>query len=142
MLNPSFCRVSAVFGGVYMLGRPIASLRYSEDGMAKAATISFAEDEAYTADCVVSASGSDIKNDALAQHKAIIILSQPVRLPKVTPGAEDDEEPEITNAICENALLIIPPGTLGDNLPAAPIMTLMAGEGSFSAPSGQCESEH
>lgn len=121
-----------------MLGRPIQSL--VEGTSDKPASVSFGQDEVYTADCVISVGKSDTGKAAKIQHRGIILLSKRICIAK--PEAEtavEGEEPAAENAPSENALFIMPPGKVVDSQLDAPVITMMAGEGSFSAPSGQCE---
>lgn len=131
----TFTRISAVFGGTYMLGRPIQHL--SETSSNAPASIQFAEDENYTADCVIKVDANADVASQLVHHRGIVILSRPIRLQQ-SPTPESDDGNVVESGACENALFIIPPGRLSDKIPAAPVSALMAGEGSFSCPSGQC----
>lgn len=133
-----FCRVSAVFGATYMLGRAIQNLVEATSN--SPARIQFDKDEVYTADCVIRVDGKHDHYQRNFQHKAIVILSKPIRLHRPMQEASEKEEeediaPETTTY--ENALLLVPPHKLGETTPAQPALALMAGEGSFSAPSGQ-----
>lgn len=123
-----------------MLGRSIQ--RISEATADSPASIKFAEEETYTADCVIKVEGEAAKDSEHVVHRGIVILSKPVRLAKATTEATEDEDEQTETSPCENALFVIPPGKLGDNAPFEPVLALMAGEGSFSAPTGQCKSCH
>lgn len=120
-----------------MLGRPIQNLvDATEDNPA---AISFDESETYTADCVIKVGYEPKVESTHVQHKAIVILAKPIRLHKPEQESSEEEGPSSESGTCENALFIIPPSKLQEAVPAQPTITLMAGEGSFSAPSGQCE---
>lgn len=121
-----------------MLGRPVQSL--VEGTCDKPASVTFGQDEVYTADCVISVDKSDTGKAAKLQHRGIILLSKRTCIAK--PEAEtavEEDEPAAENAPSENALFILPPGKMADSQLDGPVITMMAGEGSFSAPSGQCE---
>lgn len=120
-----------------MLGRPIQSL--VEPTKDSPATISFDKSESYTADCIIKVDRKSDENTRHVQHKAIVILSKPISVYKPAQESDEEEDIPLESNTCENALLIIPPGGLGEDMPVQPTMALMAGEGSFSAPSGQCE---
>ncbi|KAK9897729.1 FAD/NAD(P)-binding domain-containing protein [Cystobasidium minutum MCA 4210] len=132
-----FCRVSAVFGGTYMLGRPIQSL--TQPTSEAPGSVKFHENETYTATCAISAEKPDAASPATWQHRGIILLSRRIYLARqATASAEGEGEDanEDTTPV-ENALFVISPGRLGQDTPSAPVVTMMAGEGSFSAPAGQ-----
>lgn len=121
-----------------MLGRPIQSL--SEETPESPASITFGEDEIYTADCIIKVDDTSENSPQYKLHRAIIILSRPVCLHKFVPETIEEEDTHTETSVCENALFILPPGRLGDNCPTEAVVALMAGEGSFSAPSCQCKS--
>jgi hypothetical protein len=119
-----------------MLGRPIQ--RLSEGTTESPATIQFEEDEIYTADCIIQVDDRGEDASPYKLHKAIIILSRPICFQKAIPEVTEEEDNSTETSTCENALFIIPPGKVGDSCPTEAVVALMAGEGSFSAPSGQC----
>lgn len=124
-----------------MLGRPVSSLTPSK--ASKPVQLATGEDETYTGDCLVRP--VDASPEVSGICRAIIVLSKPISLsiPGEAAASEDSEESAGTPAPlqAENALFVIPPGTLGDKCPPSPVTILMAGEGTFSAPSGQCETQ-
>ena len=121
-----------------MLGRSIQSLSYG--GSDSPAEIRFADDESYTVDCVLTVEKEMSNHTRTKLLRAIIILAKPILLahPLVDPAQEDGSEEQEASQY-DNALFVIPPGRLLDGQPANPITVLMSGEGSFSAPAGQCE---
>lgn len=129
-------RVAAVFGAVHMLGRPIASLNIPPSE-AQRVTIKFQEDEIYTANCVVSSKSEefcDRQQSLRIMHRAIVVLSRPVRIALDSTANEDLE----AKTQIENSMFVIPPEALATGQPQTPVFALLAGEGSFSAPAGQC----
>jgi len=122
-----------------MLGRPISDI--SPSTASKPVKLSAGDDETYTGDCLIRpvAAGSD----ASQIWRAIIILTKAVTLtiPGGTAQSESSEDtPHDHKASqAENALFVISPGSLGEDLPPSPVTILMAGEGTFSAPAGQCK---
>ena len=122
-----------------MLGRPIQT--FEQPTSEKPARVKFEENETYSADCVISTEESGLDKSEFIQHRAIILLSRRICLTKqkveATEGDGDDVIVEDTPI--ENALFVIPPGRLGNNSPSTPVISMMAGEGSFSAPTGQCK---
>lgn len=125
-----------------MLGRPMQSL--TQPTSEAPGSVKFHENETYTATCAISAEKPDAASPATWQHRGIILLSRRIYLARqATASAEGEGEDanEDTTPV-ENALFVISPGRLGQDTPSAPVVTMMAGEGSFSAPAGQCEYGH
>ena len=131
-----------------MLGRPLAKV--TEPTNTQPASVQV-DNENYTADCLVSAESPNTPPRRRI-HRAIIILTGPIRLELAAStgshadddAAEEDVEPTLDAKSkanlpqhAQNALFVIPPNALGDG-PAQPVTALMAGEGTFSAPDGQC----
>lgn len=140
----SYGRVCAVFGGTYMLGRPIASI--TPPTAEHPASLTFERSETYTADCLVRRRQATA-GTGRAVHRALIVLDKRVHLELAAIASSDDAEEEETAQAAavqpqaaESALFVLPPGCLGEQQPAQPIFALMAGEGTFSAPAGQCGS--
>ena len=131
-----------------MLGRPLAQVTPPTDTQPASVQV---EDEVYTADYLIRAE-SPATPSRRRIHRAIVILTGPIRLELAASTASradddaDEEDAEPTSDTkdkaelpqnAQNALFVIPPNALGD-LPAQPVTALMAGEGTFSAPDGQC----
>lgn len=80
-------------------------------------------------------------------HRALLVLDKRIQLELAVAARGEDADDEDTADTsqpthAENALLVIPPGCLDAGTPDQPIFALMAGEGTFSAPPGQCTSAH
>ncbi len=130
-----------------MLGRPFGSITPASNN--NLAELTFANDgneEKYTADCLIRRSPPSQSDPTRTVYRALVVLDRRIKLVLATPTKieddEDDEEGSKAVPIAqqaENALFVLPPSSLGDNVPDQPVFALMAGEGSFSAPSGQCE---
>lgn len=150
-------RVCAVFGGLYMLGRPIKKITPPSSDK-PLASIQMDEHETYTADCLIRASTEPASAapytepsigaaERVQEHRAVVITSKPIALPidatvgEAVDGEEDeDKDLESRHAQAENVLFVFAPGALGEkNGIDVPVTALMAGGGTFSAPSGQCE---
>lgn len=131
-----------------MLGRPLAKVTNPTGTQPASVRV---EDEVYTAEYLIRAEASNTRI-CRRIHRAIVILTGPMRLELAASTASDadddvdgdDAEPTsdakgVSQQLqrAKNALFVIPPKALGD-LPAQPVTALMAGEGTFSAPDGQC----
>lgn len=128
-----------------MLGRPFSELQAATAD--KPATLSFGGggDEVYTADCLIHRKVPPIGGPIPQVHRALLVLNSKIALDlAASPKTEDeDDEEEAEGAAkaqqAESSLFVLPPGCLSESCPAQPIFALMAGEGTFSAPTGQCE---
>jgi hypothetical protein len=120
-----------------MLGRSLQSITYPERDTP--AVVKFAEDESYTADCVISIEEDGSNKIRTKVHRGIVILAKPVLLARMPVDPSQENESDEAEVKYDNTLFIIPPGRLSEGQPTNPISVLMSGEGSFSAPAGQSE---
>lgn len=125
-----------------MLGQRISNVTKSTS--VSAASIELNGQEVYTADCLIMTRKTLVKRSN-AIHRAIIVLSEPVKIESagLSQGAveHDDEGPIPISPIpidAQSALFVFPPHTLENEHPKLPVIVCMAGEGTFSAPRGQC----
>ena len=142
-LVQGFCRVSAVNGSTYVLSRatfstsakPLASRRYSVslNGL----------EESIDCDLVISSieSPDPRSTEAVtAVARCIAIIDNPLIF--VTPEVEIPPEgsPQPMATAVDTALVIFPPSTLIGGSETAAAHVLVTGEGSMSAPKGNCMS--
>ena len=142
-LVQGFCRVSAVNGSTYILShttsstlaKPLASRRYSFslNGL----------EESIDCDLLISSIESpDPRNaDAVtAVARCIAIVDNPLIF--VTPEVETPLEgsPQPVATAVDTALVIFPPSTLPGGSETAAAHVFVTGEGSMSAPKGNCMS--
>jgi RAB protein geranylgeranyltransferase component A len=143
-------RVCAVFGGVYMLGRPIGSI----DMTPSVATQPSSSTQDYPQRVTIGsqtvrskwlvASPSYLPRSRLsttcAVARAVVVLSSPISLPaqekaafmtfdKETEGA-GNSEPE------DSVLVVFPPNSHGHG---NPVHAVQMGAATFSCPEGQCK---
>ena len=127
-----------------MLGRPFNSIAPANND--KPAQLAFGDDEDYTADYLVRRRPPSSGPPERTVHRALVVLDRRIKLdlaapPKNADDADDEEDSGAASIVqqAENALFVLPPSSLGGNMPNQPVFALMAGEGSFSAPPGQCK---
>lgn len=123
--------VCAVFGGTYVLGRPIDSI----DRPGQVYRIKLGDDLCTADQLIASASSAS----ASLIHRAIILIDAPIKL-AVPAASTEAEEGEATEKQADSALFVFPPATF-DGQEAA-IQALMVGESAFACPAGQCALSH
>ena len=142
-LVQGFCRVSAVNGSTYVLSRstsstsatPLASRRYSVSlgGL----------EETIHCDLLISSIESPnprSADGAIAVARCIAIIDNPLIF--VPPEVETlpDGSPQTTATTVDTALVVFPPSTLPGGSETAAAHLFVTGEGSMSAPKGNCTS--
>ena len=136
-----FCRVSAVNGSTYVLSHttsstsatPSASRRYSVslDGL----------EESIDCDLLISSIESSCPSSpkaVTAVARCIAIIDNPLIF--VIPEVENPLEgtPQSMATMVDTALVIFPPSTLPGGSETAAAHAFVTGEGSMSAPKGNC----
>lgn len=148
-----FCRTAAVGGATYILGRPITQLsRATTTG--REYTIELDDfPEPLLCDVLVAASdympGSTSDFSAPNVARCVAVISKPVRFSADTPDPSEvpetgtEEEALSPNPVpdgqVDTALLVFPPGCIPYGSFDTAVNVLVTGEGSMSAPRGQCK---
>jgi hypothetical protein len=155
--------VAAVHGATYILGRPVESLKLSEENPGSTSAEAAQEapstgrwklriadiEEEISADWVVGSSelmqqalheAPQAEQPSAAQDvlRCLLVLDRSLPL---TAAAVPAEGQPVTPP--DTALVVFPPGVLSSGsdgaVPAQAVSVLIMGEGTFSCPKGQCE---
>ena len=152
-----FCRTAAVGGATYVLGRQVkqSSRAATNEPSEREYTIEL-KDFSEPLHCNVLVTSPDYMSATTSNFSApdiarcIAVISTPIRFP--TAASDAPEEPDavsgeeatppssVPDDQVDTALLVFPPGSIPNGSPDTAVSVLITGEGSMSAPRGQCKS--
>lgn len=154
-LAQGYCRVAAVHGATFVLGKAINELSRSASDTDAAWKVRLHDvDEEFTVQQVIgppeklrldASKASAITQGSVTSAKTlqgILVLDRGIRIPSAVPSNHssdsvapaDDGDKE---APIETGLVVFPPGSLGEQVNAATVTALVLGEGTFCCPKGQ-----
>ncbi|KZT20626.1 FAD/NAD-P-binding domain-containing protein [Neolentinus lepideus HHB14362 ss-1] len=163
-----FCRVSAVHGGVYILGRKILAVSASDSSDKSGFTVQLEDlEDKLTCDLLISSQDfvpPDLQSTTVpvllseqagsdpppGVARCIAIFDGPIIFPsspsqQATTSSVDDkgtDEAETANSETQSkvdtAILVFPPGSLPEGSKTSAATVLLTGEGTMSGPAGKC----
>lgn len=164
-ISQGFCRAAAVSGGVYVLGRPIASTAFHASNV-EAEVEPYIEvqledfPEVLKSRVIISSRQSLFKDAPLAPlavslpssvpqsasnitkvARCVAILDTPIQFqPRLPTPHEEEQEPIASGGPLDTAVLIIPPTTVPSGSQDTAATVFINGENSLSTPKGRCKS--
>jgi RAB protein geranylgeranyltransferase component A len=142
-LTQGFCRVSAVGGGTYVLGRGVSSTPGISVASRRYSVSLTCLDESIDCDLLISSiEPPDQRGCGVTARVArcIAIINEPLVFARTGVDTPTEGSPQPTDTVVDTALVIFPPSVLPGGSETTAAHVFVTGEGSMSAPKGNCTS--
>lgn len=137
-----FCRVSAVNGSTYVLNHSVSSTSTGSSASRCYSVSLNGLDETINCDLLISSvEPPDPRSTASAVARCIVIIDKPlIFVSQEETDTSPEGSPQATATAVDTALVIFPPSVLPSGSETTAAHVFVTGEGSMSAPKGNCAS--
>ena len=142
-LVQGFCRVSAVNGSTYVLSHSVSSTSARSLVPRRYSVSLNGLDETIDCDLLISSiepPGPRSAGVTTAVARCIAIIDKPLVFVPPEVGTPPEGSPQPTTTAVDTALVIVPPSVLSGGSETTAAHVFVTGEGSMSAPKGNCMS--